>query len=70
MADFPAPQSAVGGSAVPVTAGVLAYALFAVSAIVALASTGLPLIAPLTGLVESTDTFAAGAAAAVVKVHT
>jgi uncharacterized membrane protein len=50
VADFPAPQSAAGTSAAPVTAGVLAYALFAISAIVALASTGLPLIAPLTGL--------------------
>jgi uncharacterized membrane protein len=50
VADFPAPQSAAGASTAPVTAGVLAYALFAISAIVALASTGLPLIAPLTGL--------------------
>ncbi len=50
MAEFPAPQSTSGGSNVPVTAGVIAYALFAISAIVALASTGLPLIAPLTGL--------------------
>lgn len=50
MAEFPAPQSASAGSNVPVTAGVLAYALFAISAVVALASTGLPLIAPLTGL--------------------
>lgn len=50
MAEFPAPQSASGGSNVPVTAGVLAYALFAISAVVALASTGMPLIAPLTGL--------------------
>lgn len=50
MADFPAPQSASTGSTVPVTAGVLAYALFAISAISALVSTGMPLIAPLTGL--------------------
>jgi len=50
VAEFPAPQSASAGSNVPVTAGVLAYALFAISAVVALASTGLPLIAPLTGL--------------------
>lgn len=50
MADFPAPQSASTGSTVPVTAGVLAYALFAISAISALVSTGLPLVAPLTGL--------------------
>ena len=51
MADFPAPQSAVGGSAAPVTAGVLAYALFGVAAVVALVSSGFPAIAPLMGLV-------------------
>jgi len=50
MADFPAPQSAPGTSTAPVTAGVLAYALYAVAAILSLASSGLPLIAPLTGL--------------------
>lgn len=50
MADFPAPQSAPGGTTVPVTAGVLAYALFGIAAIVALVSSGLPMIAPLTGL--------------------
>ena len=51
MADFPAPQSAPGTVTAPVSAGVLAYALFGVSAIVALASSGLPLVAPLTGIV-------------------
>lgn len=50
MADFPAPQSAPEASVVPVSAGVLAYALFAIAAIVALASSGLPLVAPLTGI--------------------
>ncbi|MCC7326613.1 MAG: hypothetical protein IT521_07395 [Burkholderiales bacterium] len=50
MADFPAPQSAPGASTVPVTAGVLAYALYAIAAIIGLASSGLPLIAPLTGV--------------------
>ena len=50
MADFPAPQSAPGSSTAPVSAGVLAYALFGIAAIVALASSGLPLIAPLTGI--------------------
>ena len=34
----------------PVTAGVLAYALFGIAAVMALASSGLPLIAPLTGI--------------------
>lgn len=50
MADFPAPQSAAVTTAVPVTAGVLAYALFAIASILALASSGLPLIAPLMGI--------------------
>ncbi len=50
MADFPAPQSTRGASNVPVSAGVLAYALFGIAAIVALASSGLPLVAPLTGI--------------------
>lgn len=50
MAEFPAPQSASGGSNVPVTAGVLAYALFAIAAIVAIASHGLPLMGPLVGV--------------------
>lgn len=50
MADFPAPQSAPEASVVPVSAGVLAYALFAIAAIVAMASSGLPLVAPLTGI--------------------
>jgi uncharacterized membrane protein len=52
MANFPAPQqqSAPTGSTAPVTAGVLAYALYGIAAILALASSGLPLIAPLTGL--------------------
>ena len=48
MADFPATQSA---PTAPVSAGVLAYALFAISAFLSMASSGLPLIAPLTGLV-------------------
>lgn len=50
MADFPAPQSASTTSTAPVSAGVLAYALFAIAAIVSLASSGMPMIAPLTGL--------------------
>ena len=50
MADFPAPQSTTGSSTAPVTAGVLAYALFGIAAVMALASSGLPLIAPLTGI--------------------
>lgn len=50
MADFPAPQSAPGSSTAPITAGVLAYALFAIAAITSIASSGMPLIAPVFGL--------------------
>lgn len=50
MADFPAPQSASAVSTAPVTAGVLAYALFAIAAVVSIASSGLPLIAPVFGV--------------------
>ncbi len=50
MAEFPAPQSTSGGAGVPVTSGVLAYALFAIAAIVAIASHGLPLMGPLVGV--------------------
>jgi uncharacterized membrane protein len=50
VADFPAPQSAPGSSTAPITAGVLAYALFAIAAITSIASSGLPFIAPVFGL--------------------
>jgi len=50
VADFPAPQSASAVSTAPVTAGVLAYALFAIAAVVSIASSGLPLIAPVFGV--------------------
>ena len=50
VAEFPAPQPASGGSSVPVTAGVLAYALFAIAAVVAIASHGVPLMGPLVGV--------------------
>jgi len=50
VADFPAPQPASGSSTAPVSAGVLAYALFGIGAVMALVSSGLPLIAPLTGI--------------------
>jgi uncharacterized membrane protein len=51
MADFPAPQSASSGSMVPVTAGLLAYLLFGIAMVSAIASSGMPLIAPFTGLI-------------------
>ena len=50
MADFPAPQSASGTSTAPVSAGVLAYALFGIAAIVAFASHGIPFLAPFVGI--------------------
>lgn len=50
MADYPAPQSAPGSSTAPITAGVLAYALFAIAAITSIASSGLPFIAPVFGV--------------------
>ncbi len=46
MADFPAPQSAPSSSTVPVTAGVLAYALFGLAAILEIARTGFLVPAP------------------------
>ena len=48
MADLPTSQTV---STAPVSAGVLAYALFAISAILSMASSGLHFIAPLTGIV-------------------
>jgi uncharacterized membrane protein len=50
VADYPAPQSAPGSSTAPITAGVLAYALFAIAAITSIASSGLPFIAPVFGV--------------------
>ena len=51
MADFPAPQSVSSGSTVPVTAGLLAYLLYGIAVVSAIASSGMPLIAPFTGLI-------------------
>lgn len=50
MADFPAPQPASGVSTAPVSAGVLAYALFGIAAIVGFAAHGLPFMAPMVGV--------------------
>jgi uncharacterized membrane protein len=49
MADFPAPQShsASAASTVPVTAGVLAYALFGIGAVLEILRSGLAVPAPL-----------------------
>ena len=51
MAEFPAPDSGAAAGQPPVSAGLLAYALFGTAAVIALASSGFPLIAPLLGLV-------------------
>jgi uncharacterized membrane protein len=48
VADFPAPQSAPGSSTAPVSAGVLAYALFGIAAIVQIASSGFPPVLPFS----------------------
>ncbi len=53
MAEFPPPQTQaapVQGAAVPVTAAVLAYALFAVAVLVGLISSGVVAFAPLVGI--------------------
>jgi uncharacterized membrane protein len=50
LADFPAPQSASATSAGSITAGVLAYALMAIAAVVAFASHGIPFLAPFVGI--------------------
>ena len=51
MADFPAPQSAPAGSTAPVSAGVLAYALFAIGAVLEIASRGFASPFPLMTVV-------------------
>jgi uncharacterized membrane protein len=54
MADYPAPVSTTPttqSSRPPVNAALLVYALFAVAALVGVASHGFPLFAPLLGLV-------------------
>ena len=51
MAEFPVPNSGAAAGEPPISAGLLAYALFATAAVVALASSGFPVIAPFLGLV-------------------
>jgi uncharacterized membrane protein len=51
MAEFPAPSTGAVAGQPPVSAGLLAYALFGTAAVIALVSHGLPLVAPLMGLV-------------------
>jgi len=54
MAEYPVPQAPEGtvvGANPPITATLLAYALFGVGAVVGLLSSGFPVIAPLMGLI-------------------
>ena len=51
MADFPAPAGGATVSGPPVSAALLAYALFGTAAVVALISHGFPVAAPLMGIV-------------------
>jgi uncharacterized membrane protein len=51
MADFPAPNTGTVTNGAPVSAGLLAYALFGAAAVVALVSSGFPVAAPLMGIV-------------------
>jgi len=51
LADFPAPQSGTGTSGVPVGAGVLAYALFGIGAVLEIARSGLAAPAPFLTLI-------------------
>jgi len=51
MAEFPAPSTGTVTGQPPVSAGLLAYALFGTAAVIALVSHGMPLVAPLMGLV-------------------
>ena len=51
MADFPSPASAPGSPTAPVSAGVLAYALFAIGAVLDIASRGLASPFPLMSLI-------------------
>ncbi len=54
MADYPVPQAPEGtviSGNPPITATLLAYALFGVGAVAGLLSSGFPVIAPLMGLI-------------------
>ena len=51
MADFPAPNAGAAASDPPISAALLAYALFGAAAVIALFSSGFPVVAPLMGIV-------------------
>jgi len=50
MADIPALENSPVGPVVPVSSGLIAYVLFAIAAVMTIASSGLPLMFPLVGL--------------------
>jgi uncharacterized membrane protein len=50
MADLPPPQSVAGNATAPVTAGLLAYALFAIGAVMEIAGRGLASPFPLLSI--------------------
>jgi len=51
MAEFPAPNAGTAAGDPPISAGLLAYALFGTAAVIALVSSGFHLAAPLMGIV-------------------
>ena len=51
MAEFPAPNTGAAAGEPPISAGLLAYALFGAAAVVGLLSSGFHFIAPLLGLI-------------------
>jgi uncharacterized membrane protein len=51
MAEFPVPNAGTAVPEPPVSAALLAYALFGVAAVIAFVSSGLHFVAPLMGLV-------------------
>ncbi len=51
MAEFPAPNAGTAVPQPPVSAALLAYALFGVAAVVAFVSSGFHFVAPLMGLI-------------------
>ena len=51
MAEFPAPQSASSSSTVPVTAGLVAYLLIGIAAVLDLARSGLAAPAPILSII-------------------
>ena len=51
MTEIPALENTPASPSVPVSSGLIAYVLFAIAAVMTIASSGLPFIAPLVGVV-------------------